>query len=165
MLVVTAFQFHELYFNGKVSYWLNQVDKRIDNCDQRMTVEYVAGGRGQDSGWSWGRHCFCVPRNPRSVPLCAVVHNVTGVAPHDHQPQIANGLQPTRLYARDSVRTVSCAILAILWSHRWQTVRVGCRQVLFGTYSSEYCLWFQLAALTTSVAFIGSVRDGCNAEP
>ena len=47
--VPSAFQFHELYFSGKVSYWLNQVDKRIDNCDQRMTVEYVAGWRGLPS--------------------------------------------------------------------------------------------------------------------
>ena len=36
-------QFHEMYFHGKVSYWLNQIDKRIDNCDQRMTMECVGG--------------------------------------------------------------------------------------------------------------------------
>jgi hypothetical protein len=34
-------QFHRLYFHSNIAYWLNQVDKRIDNCDQRMTVEYV----------------------------------------------------------------------------------------------------------------------------
>ena len=34
-------QFHALYFHSKIAYWLNQIDRRIDSCDQRMTVEYV----------------------------------------------------------------------------------------------------------------------------
>jgi hypothetical protein len=37
-------QFHALYFHSKIAYWLNQIDRRIDNCDQRMTVEYVSEG-------------------------------------------------------------------------------------------------------------------------
>lgn len=35
-------QAHAAYFSGKCLYWLNQVDKRIDNADQRMTDECVA---------------------------------------------------------------------------------------------------------------------------
>jgi hypothetical protein len=40
--VCVCVQFHNAYFSGKILYWLNQVDKSIDNCDQRMTVEYVS---------------------------------------------------------------------------------------------------------------------------
>ncbi len=32
-----------------------------------------------------------------------------------------------------------------------------CRQVLFGTYDSLFCFWYQLAALIVSVSFIGKV--------
>ena len=31
------------------------------------------------------------------------------------------------------------------------------RQVLFGTYDSLFCFWYQLAALIVSVSFIGKV--------
>lgn len=60
-------QFHALYFHAKIAYWLNQVDQRIDNCDQRMTVECVQlccgtnvahGVRGCDPVLS----CPCVAR-------------------------------------------------------------------------------------------------------
>lgn len=33
-------ELHKLYFKSKLLYWLNNIDKRIDNADQRMTQEY-----------------------------------------------------------------------------------------------------------------------------
>jgi hypothetical protein len=32
-------QAHFAYFNGKCMYWLNQVDRRVDNADQRIAEE------------------------------------------------------------------------------------------------------------------------------
>lgn len=31
--------FHEQYYHGRLSYWLNQVDAQIDNADQRITED------------------------------------------------------------------------------------------------------------------------------
>lgn len=38
--LMCVFQTHTAYFSGKCLYWLNQVDKRIDNVDQRIAEEY-----------------------------------------------------------------------------------------------------------------------------
>lgn len=35
---------HDHYFAGTASYWLNCLDTRVDNADQRITEEYVAVG-------------------------------------------------------------------------------------------------------------------------
>lgn len=37
---------HGRYFKGNTAYWLNVVDGRIDNADQRLSqdVEQVSGG-------------------------------------------------------------------------------------------------------------------------